>query len=232
MSYKKLILAASLFVLSLGGVLAVGTTPAFAASRCYGQKDGTGNIYAMAKCDYATLQGSGFNMSGLPNPLEDTCYAWTNDVTAAGVTVDCSDPKYVAASAAAAATPDPEINPDAVKDAVSETAANADAKTKASFTSRNSSVNCDGSTPDKLQKCVSDNPLIQQMTQIIQFLTIGVSVVITIIVIIGGFQYMTARNNPQAVTGAKKKIAAALIAFVAYMLLWAFMQYLIPGGVI
>lgn len=107
-----------------------------------------------------------------------------------------------------------------------------DAEAKQQFTSRNDSVNCKGETPDKLKVCVQQNPVIQQFTQIINFLTIGVSVIITIVVIIGGMQYMTARNNPQAVTSAKKKIAAAIIAFAAYMILWAFLQYLIPGGVI
>jgi len=59
---------------------------------------------------------------------------------------------------------------------------------------------------------------------------VGVVVVITIVV--GGIQYSTARNNPQAVASAKKKIFMAVLALVIYLFGFAFLNWLVPGGII
>lgn len=83
----------------------------------------------------------------------------------------------------------------------------------------------------KLQDCVKKNPLVTRFVDVINFLSIGVAVLVTVMVIIGGIQYTTAGSNPQAVSAAKKKILNAFIALVAYFLVYAFMQYLIPGGI-
>ncbi len=58
---------------------------------------------------------------------------------------------------------------------------------------------------------------------------VGIVVVMTIV--IGGIQYSAARDNPQAVAAAKKRISQALIALVIYLFMFAFLQWLVPGGV-
>lgn len=65
----------------------------------------------------------------------------------------------------------------------------------------------------------------------VTFLTAGVGIVVTAMIVIGGIQYSTANGDPQKVAGAKKTIYNALFALVAFIFLWAFMQWLIPGGV-
>lgn len=50
-------------------------------------------------------------------------------------------------------------------------------------------------------------------------------------VIISGIQYSTSGGNPQATAKAKERITQAIIALVASLLLYTFMQWLIPGGV-
>jgi hypothetical protein len=82
-----------------------------------------------------------------------------------------------------------------------------------------------------LQDCISKNPLINTFNSLINFVAIGVGVIVIIMVIIGGIQYTTAGGNPQAVSAAKKKILNAVIALVAFLLLYSFMQWLVPGGV-
>lgn len=95
---------------------------------------------------------------------------------------------------------------------------------------RNDAANCDGQN-GKLEDCFKNhNPLVGRLNQVMNFLSAGVGIIVVVMVIIGGLQYTAAGNNPQAVTAAKKKISNALIAFVAFMLLYSFMQWLIPGG--
>lgn len=60
--------------------------------------------------------------------------------------------------------------------------------------------------------------------------TVGVAVVIGIVV--GGIQYSAARDNPQASAAAKKRITNSILALVIYLFSFAFLQWLIPGGIV
>ena len=51
-------------------------------------------------------------------------------------------------------------------------------------------------------------------------------------IIWGGIEFSTAGGDAQKVASAKGKIQKALIALVAFMFLWAFLEWLIPGGLI
>ena len=62
-------------------------------------------------------------------------------------------------------------------------------------------------------------------------LAIGVSLVITIMIVIAGLQYMTSRDNPQAIQAAKTKIINAVIALIAFVFIYAFLQWVVPGGI-
>lgn len=88
-------------------------------------------------------------------------------------------------------------------------------------------ANCDGTTTD----CLADNPIMAWVLTLINFLAAGTGLVITIGIIVGGIQYATAGANPQAVSQAKRRITNAIIALIAFVFLYAFMQWLVPGGV-
>ncbi len=62
-------------------------------------------------------------------------------------------------------------------------------------------------------------------------LTVIVGIVVVMMLIVGGIQYSSAGSNPQAVTAAKKRISQALFALVIYIFLFAFLQWIVPGGV-
>ncbi len=64
----------------------------------------------------------------------------------------------------------------------------------------------------------------------INILSAMVGIVVVIMIAVGGVQYVTAQDNPQAVEAARERIRNALIALVAYIFSYAFLQYLIPGG--
>jgi hypothetical protein len=62
-------------------------------------------------------------------------------------------------------------------------------------------------------------------------LAILVGIVIVIMIAVGGIQYTTARDDPQQVSAAKTRIRNAILALVFYLFTFAFLNYLVPGGV-
>ena len=78
---------------------------------------------------------------------------------------------------------------------------------------------------------LKDNPIVEDINVVVNFLSIGVGVVVIAFIIIGGIQYAAAGDNPQALTAAKQRIMNALIALFAYLFMVAFLQWLIPGGI-
>ncbi len=68
------------------------------------------------------------------------------------------------------------------------------------------------------------------VTPLIKFLSIGMGVVVTVMIAIGGVQYATAAGDPQQVAVAKKRIFNSIFALVAFGLLYGFLSFIIPGG--
>ena len=66
----------------------------------------------------------------------------------------------------------------------------------------------------------------------INILSATVGIVIVAMVIIGGIQYSTSGDDPQAVAKAKGKIINALLALVVFVFGYAFLQWVVPGGVL
>jgi hypothetical protein len=66
---------------------------------------------------------------------------------------------------------------------------------------------------------------------IIRFLNIAVGIVAVIAIVLGGIQYSASRDNPEAVKSARKHILNALLGLVCYFLLYAFLNFIIPGGI-
>ncbi len=64
----------------------------------------------------------------------------------------------------------------------------------------------------------------------INLLSISFGLLATISIILGGIQYAASEGDPQNVTKAKSRIKNTIIAIVAYFFLFAFLQFLIPGG--
>ena len=75
------------------------------------------------------------------------------------------------------------------------------------------------------------NPIVKDINTIVNFLGAAVGLIVVAMVIVGGIQYAIAGDNAQATAAAKKRIINALIALAAYIFLFAFIQWLVPGGV-
>ncbi len=75
-----------------------------------------------------------------------------------------------------------------------------------------------------------ENPIIAYLVATINFLSGIVVVVVTIMVAVAGVQYITSRGRPDQIEIAKKKLTNALIALGTYIMLYAILQWIIPGG--
>jgi hypothetical protein len=58
-----------------------------------------------------------------------------------------------------------------------------------------------------------------------------VGIVVVISLILGGIQYSAAEGDPQKSAKAKNRIANTIFALIAYFFVYAFLQFLVPGGI-
>ena len=77
---------------------------------------------------------------------------------------------------------------------------------------------------------LTTNPIVKDIQQIVDFLSVGVGIIVVGAIIIGGIQYITAGDSAEKVSAAKQRIINGLIALMAFIFTWAFLQWLIPGG--
>jgi hypothetical protein len=100
-------------------------------------------------------------------------------------------------------------------------------------TTTTNSTNCNVAKPTAttLNSCVKQNVIIQDLNVIVNILGAVVGVVVTGAIILGGIQYSMAGDSPDAVGKAKKRITNGLFALVAFLLVYAFLQWIVPGGV-
>lgn len=82
-------------------------------------------------------------------------------------------------------------------------------------------VNCGPNQCDIVKKYV--NPAINLIGALV-----GVAVVISIIM--GAIQYSTSAGDPQQAAKARQRITMAIVALITYIFLYAFLQFILPGG--
>jgi hypothetical protein len=87
-------------------------------------------------------------------------------------------------------------------------------------------------TSSSLEECLDNNPIIKDVRTVVNFLSAGVGIVVVGSIIVGGIQYSIAGNNPNAVGAAKKRIQDTVIALIAFFFIYAFLNWLIPGGLL
>jgi hypothetical protein len=95
--------------------------------------------------------------------------------------------------------------------------------------------------PDQSQPCSKPTndgggdknciPIVHDIQLFINFLSAGVGIIIAIMFMLAGGQYLTAGDNPQAVAAAKKKIVNCLVALASFIFMYAVLQFLVPGGI-
>ena len=76
-----------------------------------------------------------------------------------------------------------------------------------------------------------DNQIMNVLVTILNWLAIGVSVVVLIGIIYGAVMYASAGGNEAQTKKAISIIRNAVIALILYLAMYSILQYLIPGGV-
>jgi hypothetical protein len=69
------------------------------------------------------------------------------------------------------------------------------------------------------------------LAPIISFLGAGVGLIVVIMIVVGGIQYSTSGGDPSKASAAKQRIRNALIALVAFGLMYSFLQFIVPNGI-
>lgn len=83
-----------------------------------------------------------------------------------------------------------------------------------------------GSDSERCNQFVEDyiNPFLYLLSAL-------VGVIAVIAIIISGIQYTSSADDPATVSKAKSRILNVIIGLVAYIFLFAFLEYLVPGGI-
>lgn len=83
----------------------------------------------------------------------------------------------------------------------------------------------------KAPSCLANNPIVLWITFFINLVSVLILVGASAMLVYAGVEYISAADNPQRVQAAKQHIVNVVIGIVAYFFLFAFVQWLIPGGV-
>lgn len=95
------------------------------------------------------------------------------------------------------------------------------------------------SVPSAKDKADCEGADLSQDCQIVDYLIVFINVLSAMVVVVivgsviaGGIQYTTAADDPQKVSAAKMRIFNALFAFIIFIFGYAFLQWVVPGGVL
>ena len=85
--------------------------------------------------------------------------------------------------------------------------------------------------------CIDNNPasggaIVVYLKLIIRFLSGAVGLVIMLMLVIAGVQYITSLGDPAMIKKAKERIINAITALMLFVLAYAIINYLIPGGIL
>lgn len=86
-------------------------------------------------------------------------------------------------------------------------------------------------TNETIQHCLSGNSIVKDLNTIVNFLAGLVAIVVIGVIIFGGIQYISAGDNATQITAAKQRVMNGIIALLIFIFTYAFLQWLIPGGV-
>jgi len=86
---------------------------------------------------------------------------------------------------------------------------------------------------DPALTCVKDqcDLVARYVNPTINVLSVSFGLIATISIILGAIQYSASEGDPQRAGAAKNRITNTIIAIVAYLLLYSFLEFLVPGGV-
>ncbi len=96
--------------------------------------------------------------------------------------------------------------------------------------------NCCAGVETSIIKCGNDEKdngggIFVVINIVLNVLMFGVGIAGTLGIVISGIMYLTARDNEAQMTKAKSRLINIAIGLIAYAVMWAFLQWLLPGGI-
>jgi hypothetical protein len=85
--------------------------------------------------------------------------------------------------------------------------------------------------------CVANDPktggaIVVYLKAILQYLSGAVGLVVVLMLVIAGIQYITSVGDPGRIKSAKDRITNAIIALALFIFGFAILSFIIPGGIL
>lgn len=96
----------------------------------------------------------------------------------------------------------------------------------------NNSKSSKSPTDAKTAILPSDWKIEDILNMVLVVVTTGVGIAAVGSIVFAGVLYITARDNAAQVSKAKTMITNTIIGIIAYILMWAFLEWIIPGGIL
>ncbi len=77
-----------------------------------------------------------------------------------------------------------------------------------------------------------NNVIYSYLDAVLRFLAGGVGLVIVLMIIISGIQFITSSGNPQAIQAARGRLTNAVIALILFIFMAAILNFVVPGGLL
>jgi vacuolar-type H+-ATPase subunit I/STV1 len=86
-------------------------------------------------------------------------------------------------------------------------------------------------------KCVNNDPktggaIVNYLKTILLFLSGAIGLIVMLMLVIGGINYITSTGDPARIKGAKDMIQNAIVALVLFLCMFAIISFILPGGVL
>lgn len=109
-----------------------------------------------------------------------------------------------------------------------------DLKSKSDSNSNSDSKKNKDTTPTEAKTAIlpSDWKIEDILNMVLVVVTTGVGIAAVGSIVFAGVLYITARDNAAQVSKAKTMITNTIIGIIAYILMWAFLEWIIPGGIL
>lgn len=78
----------------------------------------------------------------------------------------------------------------------------------------------------------SGGAIIVYLREVLQLMSSAVGIVIVLMLVIAGIQYISSTGNPSLVGAAKKRIINALTALFLFLFMVTLLQFIVPGGIL
>lgn len=85
--------------------------------------------------------------------------------------------------------------------------------------------------------CVQNNKgngsaVIIYLRDVLKLISSAVGITVIIMIIVAGIQYITSTGDPSNIKNAKNRLVNALIALLLFLMMFAILQFLVPGGIL